>query len=123
MPNKYYKKNYSKHREHIVKHHIMYNKTIDGKYIRYKYSAKQRGLEFNLTKDQFNSIVSKNCSYCGGEGFGLDRMNNDIGYLLENVTSCCTPCNMMKKILPTEIFIEHCRKIVKFNELKQHDYN
>lgn len=32
---------------------------------RYKHGAKKRGLTFELTKEQFRSLVLKNCFYCG----------------------------------------------------------
>ena len=34
---------------------------------------------------------SENRSYCG-----IDRVDNDIGYILSNCVSCCSNCNDIK---------------------------
>lgn len=77
----------------------------------YKANAKTRKLIFGLTIEEFNIITSQNCSYCGvapssiKKGYknrgnyifnGIDRINNDLGYILENCVSCCTQCNIAK---------------------------
>lgn len=96
----------------------MYHQTPAGKYLRYRDNAKRRAIEFNLTKKEFISFVIKNCSYCGSkESIGVDRIDNEIGYTIENSTSCCTMCNFMKKNFPVEMFLEQCRKIWEFNQV------
>ena len=64
-------------------------------------SAKERHLNWNLTFEQWTSlIVGKICHYCDGElpksGSGLDRKNNNRGYVLKNVVPCCQTCNWIK---------------------------
>ena len=58
---------------------------------------------------------NKNCTYCGDNipGIGLDRINNTIGYTIDNIASCCTTCNMMKHKLSHQEFINKCIKISK----------
>lgn len=114
--NEYSKKFYKKNRKEIIKSQQVRNATPNGKYIRYRFSAKRRGIDFKLTLKEFISLVSQSCSYCGSNNsIGVDRVDNQIGYLLENSKPCCTTCNMMKKALPVEIFVEHCQKITSFN--------
>lgn len=93
-----------------------WRKTIMGKFWNYKQNAKLRGLFFELTFQQFKEYWKKPCSYCGGaiETVGLDRTDNSKGYIMENITSCCSICNYMKRTLPTDFFIEQCQKIIKF---------
>ncbi len=92
-------------------------KSTDGrKYTDYKSSANTRGIDFQLSKEQFSEVRSRNCVYCGIENSGgIDRVNNDIGYLPFNVAPCCGKCNRMK--LATEVydFVEHCKRIAKYN--------
>ena len=45
---------------------------------------------------------------------GLDRINNDLGYKISNIVSCCGVCNIMKKRLTVEQFIDQARKIATF---------
>ena len=97
--------------------HPGWNKLPEGEasfrscYRAYKTSAKQRNLPFELTHDQFRKLVTSNCAYCGsapnntskhklGNGnfvySGLDRIDNRVGYTLENSTPCCRLCNVAK---------------------------
>ena len=89
----------------------------------YKTSAKQRNLDFDLSSETLFSKVHENCTYCGNppskphrecESFlynGLDRIDNDIGYVETNITSCCYICNKMKGNLSSEDFLEHLNNI------------
>ena len=89
----------------------------------YKISAKQRNLDFDLSSETLFSKVHENCTYCGNppskphrecESFlynGLDRIDNDIGYVESNITPCCFFCNKMKGVLSVEDFMKHINKI------------
>jgi 5-methylcytosine-specific restriction endonuclease McrA len=62
------------------------------------YAAKKRSKEWTITYEQYQELLSRDCSYCnrdlGNEtGHGLDRINNDLGYSFENVNPCCKDCN------------------------------
>lgn len=85
------------------------------KFAQYKSGAKRRGLEFRLTKDEFQTFWQKPCSYCGDRilTIGLDRIDSEKGYFIDNVIPCCSICNTMKLAIPRSIFIEHCYKIIK----------
>lgn len=68
-----------------------------------KSQAKKRGLEFNLSLEDFVNEISKPCVYCNnllGEksetASGLDRKDNTKGYVIDNVCSCCWVCNSIK---------------------------
>jgi hypothetical protein len=81
-------------------------------YIIYRASAKRRKHEFSLSKDEFISLTSSNCFYCGcspsrayngGKKFttsyicnGIDRVDNKRGYFLENCVASCWSCNKKK---------------------------
>ncbi len=92
-----------------------YKSSSSSKFKAYKEGAKQRNLEFRLTYKDFLSFWQKPCGYCGDkiETIGLDRINNEKGYMLGNIMSCCRKCNRMKGRLLQEEFINHCRKIIK----------
>ena len=101
-------------------------------YNSYKKSAKLRGYNFELTKEQFKDIVVKPCIYCGGEltqvkrkdyangSFrytGIDRYDNSRGYTLENSVPCCKKCNRMKTDMNINEFEEQLEKIISNKDM------
>ncbi len=81
--------------------HLYYNQYIRGATIRYK--------EFKLTLDEFTEIISKPCYYCNQSNEyninGIDRVDNNKGYLKDNIVACCFICNRMKHTLDLDEFI------------------
>jgi hypothetical protein len=94
--------------------------SLSGKYNSYKRNAKRRNIEFNLTKEQFTQYWQLPCSYCGSKvkRVGLDRINNNKGYDLDNVVPCCATCNYMKLDLTQKQFKNHIIKIYNHMKLK-----
>lgn len=97
--------------------HEKYQKTAAGKYSEYKRRAKSRKTEFSLSFDEFMSYWGSPCSYCGDpiETIGLDRVDSGAGYTSGNVVPCCHNCNMGKRAMSAESYIEHCRKVSLMN--------
>lgn len=77
----------------------------------YKREAIARGLSFEIAKEVFNEIINQNCYYCGSKpnqilykkGMqipfiynGIDRVDNSIGYKIDNIVPACKFCNMAK---------------------------
>ena len=99
----------------LVKHN-----TFNG----YKNSARVRGIEFELTENDFNDILLKKCFYCNNTNLsnqiGIDRLINDQSYNIYNIVPCCKVCNRMKHINNYIPFIEKINKIIenKKNENK-----
>jgi len=68
-----------------------------------KSSARQKSRELELTKEDVAAMCVKPCYYCGvdpketGTRFGVDRVDNIVGYTRANSVTCCTPCNYAKK--------------------------
>jgi hypothetical protein len=100
-------------------------------YNTYIANAKSRNYEFTLTKDQTKALILSNCFYCNVQpsntktnkdtGFelkynGIDRKNNNIGYIPENVVSCCKRCNYLKSDTNIEDFLNHIKQIYEFTE-------
>lgn len=83
--------------------------------------ARHRGKEFNIKKEDFKEVILQPCHYCGKNSSkkytdekedsdlfvlynGLDRVDNNKGYLIDNVVSCCKICNRMKQDLTLDDF-------------------
>jgi hypothetical protein len=81
----------------------------------YKYNARQRNIEFNLTFEEFYTFWERPCYYCNDpiKGIGIDRINSDGAYNLENVVPCCSVCNYAKKSHTSEQFISMCMKVAE----------
>jgi len=87
----------------------------------YRYAAKRRNLDCTLSKSDFHSLFLSKCHYCGKEPYriayrkqcrntftynGIDRLDNKIGYNLDNCVSCCTTCNKAKMSMAVGEFKE-----------------
>lgn len=84
-------------------------KSVNAMYINYSHGAKDRNLEFQLTKADFVFLIQQSCIYCNvkenikitrgiskNNYMGIDRIDNRIGYVWENCVPCCKKCNENK---------------------------
>lgn len=97
-------------------------------YVDYRHKAKDRGLGFELTFDEFLEVVRQQCYYCdrepsnlfkakreGHEDFtysGVDRIVNAEGYRVDNVVPCCKECNYSKRNMGINEFYQWACRIV-----------
>ena len=99
---------------------------------RYKARAKRKGLDFNISLDDFKVMTKMRCHYCGVEPStvirsksehseyvynGLDRVDSSLGYTLDNVVPCCVACNRMKLDYSRDEFMSHIRNICDYTRL------
>lgn len=93
----------------------------------YKQQARNRGLTFQIPRDEFSRIVSMRCVYCNakpsnysavkdGRTFinGIDRIDNSVGYVEGNIVPCCSQCNWAKKDMSAFEYVQHCRSVVYY---------
>lgn len=95
-----------------------FNKVLNN----YKQHARHRGYEWGLSTEDFKELTQQPCKYCGrppsnycGEasqckngGYtytGIDRVDNDRGYFIDNVVPCCSVCNRAKDTQTEEEFL------------------
>lgn len=93
------------------------------KFKEYIYEASRRSIKFDLTFDEFKSFDKKQCEYCGDslKFIGLDRINNDLGYSLDNVVPSCFRCNHIKSIYSKKDFLNQINKIFIHQQKVNHD--
>ena len=96
--------------------------------------AKERKHDFNLSYDDFISIIKKPCYYCGEPPRpatmdqlkkrgntqeptfyynGIDRIDPNGNYDIHNCVPCCPVCNYMKHTLSKDAFYKQILKIVE----------
>lgn len=106
-----------------------YNQSLCGRFSMYKIgSAKKRNFLFNLTLDQFDNITKQKCYLCGeyskGKNFcGIDRIDSNIGYSIENCQPCCDMCNYGKSDWSQQEYEDHCLRVVQYKLLKKSKIN
>lgn len=94
----------------------------------YKHNAKRKNRAFILSKDVAKQLFVANCHYCGiqprscyrdknGSTFsynGIDRVDNAEGYIDGNMVTACGDCNMAKRSMSKDQFIEWAQRITSF---------
>ncbi len=107
---------YQENKDSIRKYKNVYSKTIHGKYLVYKTSAKRRKHSFELEELIFQELMLGECHYCNLErAYGIDRKDSSVGYVVSNCVSCCAECNYMKRDIPYEKFLNKI-KTIYFNK-------
>lgn len=76
------------------------NKTMP-RFDKAKLRSQKQQRPFTLTREQWGGLIIGKCAYCNrskpdNRWFGVDRVNPDDGYTLENTVSCCRCCNVDK---------------------------
>ena len=102
-------------------------------YRQYRKSAKSRKLPFELTPERFRELTKADCYICGAPPAGsyrhdkspayrtpytyqgIDRCENDRGYVDDNVIPCCKVCNRAKSNLTLEAYLLHIHQ--QFNHV------
>lgn len=93
----------------------------------------------NLSLTDFEVLIFQNCYYCGDKPKpslrfknrkylnsetilinGIDRIDSDLGYSIENCVPCCTTCNKMKMDLKQNEFILKIEKIMNNLKIRNH---
>jgi len=106
-----------------------------------------RDLYWELTFDEFYNLSQQNCFYCGDEPRnlhtlkhcpkrpqesidrsyfyynGLDRVDNNLSHILNNVVPCCAICNKAKKNRTLNEFNDHIDNLLKTNKIDMVEYN
>lgn len=109
-----YQKNKKKRNIQITEYH----NSPRGRYTTIKAQAKQREIEYELTKDFINQFWDTTCYYCGDplDMPRFDRLNSDEGYTERNVVPCCWRCNCAKMEMTEQKFLKHSVKIVEYSK-------
>jgi hypothetical protein len=97
-----------------------YKKAPHIRYKVYQSNARVKDRNFNLTEDEFIQISTQPCIYCGeysdtynGDPFnGVDRVDSNLGYSIDNCVPCCATCNRMKMDLDVNDWVSKMKQII-----------
>jgi hypothetical protein len=93
---------------------------LNSRFGRWKKSAHRRGISFDLTLVQLETMPLL-CHYTGNvltlesnrrNTVSLDRLDSSQGYTITNVVYCCSFVNLMKHELSYSDFVNSCKAIV-----------
>jgi hypothetical protein len=110
-----YAKSYMK--EYMKEYISKYEKLPKRRFASTKWQARKRELEFSISLEEFIVETEKPCEYCNNllgkksvYASGLDRKDNNKGYTIDNVCSCCWVCNSIKG---EHLSFEEMKEVVK----------
>jgi hypothetical protein len=100
----------------------------------YKRNAKLQSREWSLTEEQFRTLTSSPCYYTGRLPAnvykhwtttyvynGVDRVDNNKGYTIENCLPCCHDVNFAKGRMLHSDFIQLCKEVTQYKTQTQKD--
>ena len=100
----------------------------------YKHNSKRRSVSWELSDIQFFALIQSNCHYCGRPPSGIchppdangsfiyngvDRIDNAVGYVDENVVPCCRVCNWAKGKMSYSDFMGYLCQPIDYHNKKQ----
>lgn len=110
-----------KSRDDKGKKRTKYDSTLPKHYKEYLKRANRKGLRFEITVAQFDTIKQMDCVYCGAPASGMDRISSSEGYVEGNVQPCCYMCNMMKMAHTEDKFLQQIIRICRYRNIMQRD--
>lgn len=83
------------------------------KYETYRTRILSKNKSFELTYNEFLTLINNNCVYCGDTQIngGIDRIDSNLGYTIQNSAPCCKYCNIMKHTATQQEFLDRIAKI------------
>jgi hypothetical protein len=83
-------------------------------------NAYSRALLFTISETDFERLVIQSCYYCGFQSVsrlnGIDRIDNNKGYILQNCITCCKMCNLFKNMLHPIEFLDKVNAIYSYTK-------
>lgn len=78
--------------------------------------AKRRNILWEISDEMAIKLFKEECHYCNLPARldycnGIDRVDNNKGYIVNNVVPCCQACNYMKNTMNKQNFIQQIRCI------------
>lgn len=118
------------HKEQLISRSVKPNAGFNKVYRSYINRCKSYQIEFKLSVDEFYRLTQQNCFYCGETPSressswckdgrspflynGIDRIDSNKGYAINNCVPCCSKCNYAKGNMSLEDFKNWVSKIYR----------
>jgi hypothetical protein len=79
---------------------------------------RRKGRENDLSKEFIERLISEGCVYCGDHALKmtLDRRDNGLGHTQKNCIPCCFRCNLIRRDMPYQAWIQLAVVVRKLRE-------
>jgi len=89
----------------------------------FKSQSRRRQIRVTITLMDYFAIILKPCEYCGDRHYssslnGVDRVDSNGSYSIENSVPCCKTCNFMKGSMKKWEFLAQVNAIRDHVKLK-----
>lgn len=85
----------------------------------FKHTCKQRELELGIDIWEYWELINQACYICQTPGpGGIDRVDNQYGYVQGNCAPCCWPCNKAKGDISIDLLYAMTNAVLTFMENK-----
>lgn len=124
LQRRWYARNKTKMRAYHRTWQLRWRNTPKGRVRELQKDAKKRKLIWALKTAFAEGLVQQACIYCGDSGgvLGIDRLDNERGYTVDNVAACCTACNRAKLTMTMMQYVELCERVAKNNRVKRNPF-
>lgn len=78
--------------------------------VRKKQNASRRNKAWKLTDIEAAQLLCSPCTYCGEPSTGIDRIDSDGDYTVNNTVASCYTCNVVKGTMTVSEFKAHIHK-------------
>jgi len=91
----------------------LFQSPVRVEYLEYQSKAKDRSIKFELSEQEFKSIITDTrCTHCRKLGLlGVDRIDSNLGYTVSNCQPSCSTCNLLKLDQSDKEFYARCKRI------------
>lgn len=92
-------------------------------------SVYRRGVSFEVDNENIERLYNQQKGLCAISGIpmllgrnsnysiSIDRIDNNIGYVLTNIRLVCKCVNLMRNVLSDSEFLKICKSIVDYNSI------
>jgi hypothetical protein len=85
-------------------------------YKRLQAQARKRNKYYAISPAFYEEVKKLGCFYCktsldSNKGSGIDRVDSKGHYTVDNVVGCCGTCNLAKRAMSVEEFLEWVSKV------------
>ena len=112
---------YAATKEGSIRKHKEYNNSLHGRFLKTKNGARARHISFFLTEEEYILLRTKSCFVvnCARIVTGLDRIDSNKGYAIDNSRPSCERHNEIKNDMSDEETYQLCKEYISWFEQRK----